>query len=123
MPVRVDHLAGLPAVENAPLGHGEADAHDDAAVDLVVVGQAAHHAPAVVGAEEAQDLDLAGALVDLHLAELRRERAGRLALGIRSAVPDADDYLGAAELLDLTHGQRFLRVVDRNDLAVFQGEP
>jgi len=79
-------------VENPGLGRGQTNSHGDAAAYLVVVGQSAHDAAAVVGAEEAQNPELACIGVDLHLAELGGKGIGCLVCRIWTPVADADQH-------------------------------
>ena len=99
MEVGVGHLPGL-AVEHAFFGHAQADAHHDAAEDLVVVGQAVEDPARVVGAEEVQKPDLTGSGVDLDLAELGGKWERDLVFGIGVTIAGADHEPLPAELLE-----------------------
>ncbi len=115
MPVLVDQLAGLADVELAELGHAEADAHGDAAEDLVVVGEAIHDPAALVAAEKAQQPDFAGAGVDLDLAELGGEGVDRLLFRVGAAIADADHHAETAELLQFRNPDLSTFILARDD--------
>jgi hypothetical protein len=68
------------------------DAYRDAALDLVLVGEAVHHAAAVVRGEEAGEADLARPGVDLDLGEVRGERQAEPGR-VGAAAPDRQDHL------------------------------
>ena len=104
--VAVDGVAG-DGVDDGAFGEREADAPDDAAVELIDAGLAVHEGADVVGGDDAADLDHAGVAVDGHFGEDSAEGLRGVGVSVCGGLSGAFSFDGLIVVASDERGECF----------------